>query len=272
VTAELVYVYAILPAEAGVADRIAAAGLRGIDEAPVRWLGVGEEGLGAAVSDLAAGEFPVDEQLMDLAWLGPRAVAHQAVNARLQALTEAVVPLSFGTVFAGEERVRQLLHSEARLFRERLAAVRGREEWVVMVHADAELASRALEQTSPRLADLHRQIAASGPGRAHLLRKRLEEVRREELARGQAEAAQAVLAELAAAAEEVFPEPVPDEVVPRPIARASVLVQHAQQVEFLDTLTRVTDQWGSRGYRVEATGPWPPYRFAGLRAEAAGAG
>ena len=121
----LIYVYAVLPEPV-------AGDLSGIDARPVRW--IAEGGLAAAVSEVPSEEFdeqPLNEHVRDMGWLGPRAVAHQEVNYRLHADGEASVPLSFGTVFRDDERVRQLLRDEAPVLAERLGAVRGCAEWVV---------------------------------------------------------------------------------------------------------------------------------------------
>ena len=48
-----------------------------------------------------------------MAWLGPRAVAHQDVNDRLHEAAEAMIPLAFGTVFRDDERVRHMLREQA---------------------------------------------------------------------------------------------------------------------------------------------------------------
>ena len=75
--------------------------IAGIDGAHVRWV-VTEE-LAAAVSNVPADDFeeePLNARVRDMAWLGPRAVAHQAVNAQLFEAADACLPLAFGTVFA----------------------------------------------------------------------------------------------------------------------------------------------------------------------------
>src|SRR5579884_3187587 len=99
----LVYVYAIL-------DGVVGGELWGIEGGRVRW--IEEAGLAAAVSDVPRGDFdeePLNARIRDLAWLGPRAEAHQAVNAQLAEQAEACLPLAFGTVFRTDDRVRELL-------------------------------------------------------------------------------------------------------------------------------------------------------------------
>jgi hypothetical protein len=254
----LVYVYAIGEAPIG-------ATLNGIDGGSIRW--VSEGGLSAAVSDVPAEDFdqePLNERVRDMSWLGPRAVAHQEVNYRLHERAETLIPLAFGTVFRDDERVGALLRNEAQALRERLAAVRGADEWVVALHLMQEPAPEDVAAMSPALQSLQRDIEATSPGRAHLLRRRLAELEREEARRVQAEAAEQVLDRLRSVARAVFAEPLPKDTVERPLLRASVLVPREQEDAFLDETERLRVHWREPTYRVLLTGPWPPYRFGGL--------
>src|SRR5207302_10819188 len=159
----LVYVYAVLP-------RPIATKLKGIDARPVRW--VVDDGLAAAVSDVPDDEFdeaPLNERVRDLSWLAPRAIAHQEVNDRLHTDGEAVVPLAFGTVFRDEDRVRQLLHDQRAALAARLEVVRGRAEWVLTLHVLQEPDEDYVASASPPIQTARQEIAASPPGRAHLL-------------------------------------------------------------------------------------------------------
>jgi hypothetical protein len=253
----LVYVYAIL------ADMPLRLKLRGINGQPVRWV-TSDEGLTAAVSDVPQAEFdeePLNAGVSDMQWLAPRAVAHQDVNQQLSDALEAVIPLSFGTVFRDDARVQHMLREQRQQLGERLARVRERHEFVV----DVRLTSQPDPQTSPALQALQAEIDAASPGRAHLLKQRYTALEREELRRLETDAAEHVLDALRRLAVDVFVEPLPSEVEDRPLVRASVLVERAAGDRFIDALDALHTQW----YRVLVTGPWPPYRFGGLEHAAA---
>jgi hypothetical protein len=259
--ATLVYVY-------GVVERPVAVELVGIDTLVVRWVSDGE--LTAAVSDVPSDEFgeqALNDGLQDMAWLGPRAVAHQVVNARLHELADALVPLAFGTVFRDDERVREMLRDQAAVLKERLQAVRGRAEWVLALHQLEPQDPGAVVQASPALQSLATQIETSQPGRAHLLRRRLAELERDEARRLQSDAAEQVLASLRAVAADVYREPLPSDTIEKPLLRASVLVGRADEARFIDQVDRLRGTWPEPTYRVLLTGPWPAYRFGGLNVE-----
>jgi hypothetical protein len=231
--------------------------LAGIDDARVRW--VAHADLVAAVSDVPREEFdeePLNAGLTDMQWLAPRALAHQDVNQQLFEATEALIPLSFGTVFRDDSRVEAMLRIRATGLRERLGRVRGCSEWVVAVHRTAEPDASGIESVR----ELQQEIAAAQPGRAHLLRKRLETVEREAQRQVEVETAEHVLTSLRGIAEDVFQEPLPTDAVDKPLLRASVLVKRADEARFVQEVEQLQTGW----YQVLLTGPWPPYRFGGL--------
>jgi hypothetical protein len=257
--AALVYVYAVLP-------RPAASGLTGINSRPVRFVSDGE--LVAAVSDVPAEDFdeaPLNEHVRDMGWLGPRAVAHQEVNSQLHQTVEATVPLAFGTVFRDDDRVRQLLRDQAPALTQRLRAVQGCAEWVVALHAVRELDSAYIAERSTAIQDVRKEIANSSPGRAHLLNRRLAELERDEARRLRAEAAEEVLAHLREMTVDAYAEPLPTDTVERPLLRVSVLVRRLDEERFVEEVESLRARWPEPGYRLLLTGPWPPYRFAGLQ-------
>jgi hypothetical protein len=256
-----VYVYAILP-------RPVASVMKGIDGRPVRW--VAEHDLAAAVSDVPGDEFdeePLNANVRDLGWLGPRAVAHQEVNARLHEESEAIVPLAFGTVFRNDQRVEHMLREEGAALRKRLEAVRGCAEWVVALHVLRPPDPEDVAAASAMVQDLRDQIASSSPGRGHLLRQRLVQLERDEARRLQAEAADLVLGDLRTVAVDAYREPLPTDTVERPLLRASLLVRRDAEERFLAEVERLRARWPEPTYRLLLTGPWPPYRFAGLEGE-----
>jgi hypothetical protein len=255
----LVYVYAVVPASTRLA-----AELTGIDAAPVRLLDEGQ--VAAAVSSVPAAEFddePLNRLMRDMDWLAPRATAHQAVNAALFDRADALLPLSFGTVYRGTGGVERMLRERRAELLGRLDAVRGRSEWVATVQRDAERAGAVAEAEDEELARLKGQIGAAQPGRAYLLRRRLEEVRRAALARLDRAAAEAIAQGLADVVERSHPEPIVRATPDAPLSRTSLLVHRTREGALVERAAELARRWEARGYALRLTGPWPPYRFGG---------
>jgi hypothetical protein len=267
---DLLYVYAILPAPAAVTLEEQA--IQGIGGGRVWPVLAGD--LAAALSAVPEAEFdeaPLNAHVRDLDWLAPRAAAHQEVNARLFAAGHALIPLAFGTVFRDAAGVEHLLRSQRSALLDRLARIRGRAEWVLTVQRDAAAALAALERSSAALAALRQQIAAAPPGRAYLLQRRFDTVRRQELLAQDARVVQRVQAALAPLAVQRYLEPVVPETEGGPLVRWSMLVERAGEAEWRAAVEQEQGRRQAEGYAIRLSGPWPAYRFSSLEQQAAGA-
>jgi Gas vesicle synthesis protein GvpL/GvpF len=268
----LIYVYAIMTSEDAAAAGLDQQPLRGLGRAPVRLLVEGP--LAAVISHVPEAEFgeaPLNGQARDVRWLAPNAVAHHTVNARLFERGAAVLPLSFGrAIFRTDEGVRQLLQRDQVGMLARLAALSGRGEWVLTLRRDQEAALAYLMKASPQGSAT--DAVPGQPGHAYLSQQRRDKARRDELVRLDAEATRAILATLKPRAERTFREALADGVQTDVVARFSLLVPRAQGATFLEAAERTREVWRGRGYVLAVSGPWPPYRFGGLKAEDAHGG
>ena len=263
VQADLIYLYAVAPESAASAR---ATGV-GLDDRPVQTLTEGE--LVAFAGPVPASDFdeaPLNAHLSDLEWLAPRAERHQRVNAQLFGHVDALLPLSFGTVFRSDDSIRRMLRERQDDLLARLAAVRGSSEWVITVRRDTARAEAALEAHDASLAQLRSDLAASQPGRRYLLERQAGEIRRRALRSADSAAASDVTAAVERAARRIYREPI----VPasaetgQAVARVSALVERARESQFCDAVDAAGAPWLDRGYAVERTGPWPPYRFGAI--------
>jgi hypothetical protein len=253
----LVYVYAIARG-----DSASPAGLHGMDDGAVRTERAGQ--LAAFVSDVPDAEFaeaPLNKNLSDMAWLTPRAVRHQEVNAALAAAVDPLVPLSFGTVFRDRAGVERMLRERAAEVAPRLDALRGKAEWIAVVRRDEQVTLAALESASEKLRALRAEIDAAAPGHAYLLARGLDETKRQELRASDAGAIGAAIAALEGAGAKLFREPLVEDAGGGMIARYSVLAGRDDGAR-LAGAQRGLAAWTERGYGLELSGPWPAYRFA----------
>lgn len=252
------YVYGI--ARASDATRVVTAGLTGIDESPVGCVVEGK--LLAAASDVAETEFnevALNEHLRDLDWLAARAAQHQAVNGRLLELLGTVLPLSFGTIYRDDARVREMLSEDAADRSTQLTSLDGHAEWVVTVSRDARAPADDADVRA-----LDEQIAASPPGRAFLLDKQRDTTLSRAVERRDSEAASGTLAVLEGVAVRTYQEPVVTGGTDAVALRASILVAREREPALAKVIGELESQLGERGYRVRASGPWPAYRFGSV--------
>jgi hypothetical protein len=256
----LYYVYAIVPTATAV--EVAPPG---VDEQPVAL--VGSDELAALCSRVEAATYGqgLDDRVADVAWLAPRATAHDAVLTWASDVG-AVVPLPILSLFRSEDAVRSMLATRRDELRALLAHVaRGREYGVRIFRLDDEL-RHALGSLSPSIAALEAEVAAStSPGQGYLLGRKLDQLRKDELRRVAAEIALGAYNDLAsrslASTQEPLPKPTAEQ-AGAAVLNASFLVAHDRIEEFRATVTDLVRAHERRGFRFEFTGPWPPYHFA----------
>jgi hypothetical protein len=252
------YLYGI--GRATDAARVAASGLTGIDQQPVRC--VTEGALFAAASDVDEseyGEASLNERVRDLDWLSARAAEHQAVNGQLLELLGTVLPLSFGAIYRDDERVRRMLSENAEDRSAQLASLAGRAEWVVTVSRDPDAPA---DDADVRALDA--QIASSPPGRAFLLEKQRGTTLSRSMERRDGEAATAAMAALESVAQRTYEEAVVAGGTEAVALRASILVARDREPALAQAVRELEGELAPRGYRVRASGPWPAYRFGAM--------
>ena len=230
--------------------------LTGVAGAPPKLLT--HHGLVAVVSEVPEGDFaeePLRAHLEDLDWLAATARAHQGVIDALTAVTTPL-PLRLATVFRDDSGVRVMMEAREEHFRRTLDRLEGRVEWGVKVYTEAEPAPSAPPA----------EKAASG--RDYLRRRSMRTQATEEKWQ-QAEAFATRLHEtLSKHAEDSrlhAPQNAALSTVPgRNVLNAAYLVPRTHSEEFVELVDRTKDE--AHGLRVELTGPWAAYSFAGEEA------
>jgi hypothetical protein len=255
------YVYGIVSAE-----EIFAHAPSGLDDAPVEPLV--DAGMVAVASRLDGNDYAaerVERGTADMEWLAPRAMAHDRV---LTWASDhgAVVPLPMFSLFSSDAAVRSMLRSRSEQLRTALArASEGREYALRVYRLDDELRAVA-SQLSPRLAELEQAAAAASPGQRYLLERKLENERKTELRSIGATIAREILTTLRPIATDtvegrLLPKPASGSTENPLVLDAAFLIPSERLESFRHALTSLVERHGSRGFRFDFTGPWPPYHF-----------
>jgi hypothetical protein len=254
------YVYGVTPATVEIAQAP-----EGLDDAAVeRYVDGAFAVLYSRLDSDRYAPTAIERGTEDVEWLAPRAVAHDRV------LTWAsdkgpVVPLPIFSLFSGEEAVKRMLHERRKDLGEALRrAASGREYALRVYRIDAELAPLAGE-FSPMLAQLQEAAAAATPGQKYLLERKLESQRKNELHLIGSRLARDVMKVLLPHAIESMESRITTR-TGGPADAALVLdvaflIEPQALPSFQRELTHIVEQHGSRGFRFDFTGPWPPYHF-----------
>jgi hypothetical protein len=258
VSPSLTYVYCLVrnarrptlpPASAGLPG---SRDLRLIDAGNRLWMVAG------TVNASEFDETTLSKRLQQLEWIGPRALAHEAVVEHYLSAA-AVLPMQLFTMFTSDERA--LAHvTRDRVSIERLLARLDRHhEWGLRLTFDDAAAKAAMEAAArPRNGG-----GAAASGAAYLRRKRdLLEATRSSLARARTGATRLYKAISREATESrrrrATEAAAPDS---RLLLDAAFLVPVRRTAAFRRALAGEARGLAATGIVVSLTGPWPPYNF-----------
>lgn len=224
----------------------------------------------AQAADLAAVYTPVkdeefsqdviDRRAGDLEWLGAIGYRHQDVIAKLMKNT-AVIPLRAFTLFSSEEALRAYLEENSATLRNVLERLDGKQEWTLRVEFEPQRWSDSLVQRVASLRDLRAQIGGAAPGKAFLLRKKLDDERK----RASAEAEKSVVAEIERyVLDKLRCQTVAESRERRDGAfpQINVLIDRDEESVLQELHAELLNRYEPEGVTLALTGPWPPYTFA----------
>ncbi|MEV6751033.1 GvpL/GvpF family gas vesicle protein [Streptomyces sp. NPDC051214] len=247
------YVYAICrPFDAALQAQVT-----GVDGAPPGQLS--HHGLIAVVGTVPEQDFaeePLRRHLEDLDWLSATARAHQSVIDALTAVTTPL-PLRLATVFRDDAGVRAMMEAREDSFRRTLDRLDGRVEWGVKIYSDAQAASPAAEPEKP------------ASGRDYLRQRRQRNRAHEEMWESAEKFAHRLHGTLCEQAEDARLHAPQNSALSKETGRnvlnAAYLVPRSDSEAFVELVQRV--KTAEPGLRVELTGPWAAYSFAGVEVE-----
>ena len=226
------------------------------------------DGVHAVFTAVNADEFSqevIDRRAGDLEWLGAIGYRHQAVMAVLMKKT-AIVPLRAFTLFSSEDALRAYLKEHREQLASTLDRLNGKQEWTLRIELEPSKWSDALTGRVASLRELQHEIAAASPGKAFLLRKKLDDEKKrashaaeDELV---AEIEQAVMAKLAC-------ETVAESRQRRDGAfpQINVLLERDEESVLQQLREELTGRYQHEGVTLALSGPWPPYTFATMNDE-----
>ena len=257
-TDEVRYVYGVVPADLALGG--APHGLEGVAVSLER-----EGALGALVSALPASTYgadPLEAHAGDLDWVGPRAVAHDAV-VTWASDRGPIAPFPMFTMFRDASGVRAMLAARRAELEASLARARAGREYALRVFRLDDVLRARLAEVSPRVAELEAQASAASPGQRYLLQRKLDELRSSELREAGRATAVEVFDALRAASLDAATDPLPTAQQGKGAAvlNAAFLVAPDGLPRFQEVLTAHARRAEPLGFRFEFTGPWPPYHF-----------
>jgi hypothetical protein len=209
----------------------------------------------------AYGEAALEAGLQQLEWVGPRALAHEAVVEHFLA-SPAVLPMQLFTLFTGDARAVEHVVGDRRRIAAIMKRIEGQVEWGLRLTLDPEADRQGVGPK--RAARSRRSSAKPGEGgAAYLARKRDQlDLARTRLKKACAEAdrmyravsREATGARRRTATEQAAPGS-------RLVLDAAFLVPARRAAGFRAAVGRKARALKGTGLTVSLTGPWPAYNF-----------
>jgi hypothetical protein len=254
VSAALTYVFCLVrsarrPSVTDVPVDLPGAGaLRVIAAAPATWLVV------ASVPQRDYSETALAAGLQDLDWVGPRAMAHEAVVEQFLS-ARAVLPMQLFTLFTSDDRAIAHVTRDRRRVERILARIDRQHEWGLRLTFDEKSVRDRIEQGAAS--------HGGASGADYLTRKRdLLNVTRVQLAEAKT-AANRLYRALSREASEARRRTSLERAAPgsRLLLDAAFLIPVRRATAFRTALRKQARALGPSGVVVSLTGPWPPYNF-----------
>jgi len=214
------------------------------------------------LSDFAEGRF--EKNLQDPAWAAERVMRHEQLTEFLS-LNEPVVPLRFGVLYTSPEPIRQMLSKRSEQLEQVLDRIINREEWGLNILSDTKKLQERLVELSPRLAELQDRAAASTPGQAYLLEKKLASLRGTESKSETRRMVKEIREEIESNTDgikDVSIREVESKQHPAVVGKWSCLVPRKARKRFHSLAGKLAKKYAPFGLKFELTGPWPPYNFS----------
>ena len=213
------------------------------------------------VDSVAFSQEVIDQRAGDLEWLGAIGYRHQAVMTELMKQT-AIVPLRAFTLFSSVDTLRGFMEEQRDMLDSTLTRLAGKQEWTLRIELEPGKWSEAVTSRVQPLRDLQFEIASAPPGKAFLLRKKLDEEKKKASHRAEddlvGEIERAVL-------ERVGRETVSESRQRRDGAfpQINVLIDRDEEAALLQLREDLASRYEREGVTLALSGPWPPYTFAG---------
>lgn len=219
------------------------------------------------VKSVSEGEFSEENfkrNLSNIEWLETNAREHVEVINILMA-QNTVIPFKFGTIFHAEDSLKKFITDYSGSLIENFHQIEGKEEWSVKIYCDRKSLSEQIDELSEETAALEKQIMASSPGKAFLLKRKKSELIENEMDRICKSYGQNYYNEFKNLSVSTnLNNLLPKEFTGREdtmILNAAFLISKSKVNDFRNTIDTLRKKDGNCGFFLETTGPWPPFSF-----------
>jgi hypothetical protein len=206
----------------------------------------------------------IEEKLQhDIEWTKRNITSHHQVIASMTE-TNSTIPLRFGTIVNDESGLNDILQEKYAHLRKTLNELASKEEWGVKIFRNDTLCKDKILSSHQEVQQIAKQMTKAPMGKRWYLERKREELLQEHVDTVTQKTTTDMLDTLGETTKKMILNPLPDpqtfgEV--RQIANAACLVQKDDRDALHKEIEKLNARYLGQGFRLEATGPWPPYNF-----------
>lgn len=204
----------------------------------------------------------------DVEWKDSNTREHvEVINILMEQNT--VIPFKFGTIFNDVESLNKFITDHSDSLVENFLHIEGKVEWSVKIYCNRKSLSEQIDELSEETAELEKQIMASSPGKAFLLKRKKSELIENEMNRiciSYGHNYYNELKNLSASCKRN--NLLPKEFTGREdtmILNAAFLVNKTKVNDFKNTVGTLRKRDENSGFYILATGPIPPFSFIHIK-------
>src|SRR5688572_7936283 len=201
----------------------------------------------------------------DVAWVSPRAMAHDRVLTWAQE-HGGVIPLPMFSMWGSDAAVEKSLAEQSKSLERVFERVANADEFGLRAYRrDDDAMMKAVDEVDPEFAKMRREAESMSAGRRYLQERKLADLAKDAVRRTGKKMAADIFQGLRNVAREALARPLSP--VGSGAADATLLlngaflVERARLDEFRSAVAAVVERHEPLGLTFDFTGPWPPYNF-----------
>lgn len=223
------------------------------------------ENIATILSEVAESEFCSDQaedNLKDLAWIGPRAFIHEQVIEQVMR-NSPILPARFGTIFSTLKGVDSLLEKNQDTILTFLDRIKDKQEWAIKGMLDRAAAKEVLFKTA--LDSQAQALSALPQGKRYFQEQKIRANVEKELKSWLTRVCKNIASALGGCASDFYERKTlsrnTGERNKDMVINWAYLVDNNQLSGFRETIEKINMENKESGLILECSGPWPPYSF-----------
>ncbi len=217
----------------------------------------------------------------DLRWIIKNIQAHEKVieeamnlignnvSGKIKKEREIVgaIPMKFGAIFETGERLEELLKKRRLEFKKTLKKLAGKQEWAIKAYLDEKLFENEVKKLSSTVKAKEKEIASMPEGIAYFAQKEIGDIVSKEAGKiiqrhiGDIFEALKKCAEDGIKGKILLDKELTEESLLM-VLNAAFLVSEKKLGDFEKEINKLNIKYGSKGFILKYSGPWPSYNFA----------